>query len=394
MKLNISRRVESSPIEIDSVAASILRTQKDSGEIPWSEGGKTDPWDHVEAAMGLSIGGYFKEARSAFKWMARMQLKDGSWWASYRDGKPEDTTKDANMTSYIAVGVFHYYLITNDTSFLKEMWPTVKSAIEYAIALQAPSGEVYWARNYDGIIDPMALLTGSSSIYMSIKCALEIASRLGISMPRWNASLERLGDAIRYRPSLFNISKSRYSMDWYYPVLSGAITDIDAQKRIDKSWNKFVVEGLGIRCVSDQPWITIAETSELTLALAAMGNFKEAEVVFSWIQDKKYDDGSYWCGLTFPEMTIWTEEKLTWTAGAVLLAVDALNDITPASQLFSHSFWNRPELLLPIHTEDIYYNRYSQKDREDSSIRHPITDLNPEGPNLASTIEETGSEGY
>ncbi|MEA3222534.1 MAG: phenyltransferase domain-containing protein, partial [Thermodesulfobacteriota bacterium] len=351
MKLDISRRVESSPIEIDSVAASIVRTQKASGEIPWSEGGKTDPWDHVEAAMGLNIGGYFKQARSAFEWLAGTQLKDGSWWASYRDGIPEDTTKDANMASYIAVGVFHYYLITDDVSFLEEMWPTVKSAIEYTIALQAPSGEIYWARNHEGIIDPMALLTGSSSIYMSIKCALEIASRLGISMPGWNASLKRLGDAIRYRPSLFNISKSRYSMDWYYPVLCGAITGIDAQKRIDKSWNKFVVEGLGIRCVSDQPWITIAETSELTMALAAMGNFKEAEVVFNWIQDKKYDDGSYWCGLTFPDMVIWTEERLTWTAGAVLLAADTLNDITPASQLFSHNFWNNHELLHPIHTK-------------------------------------------
>ena len=104
MKLDISRRIESSSIEIDSVAASIVSVQKDNGEIPWSEGGKTDPWDHVEAAMGLSIGGYLKEARHAFEWMARMQLEDGSWWASYRDGVSEDTTKDANMTSYIAVG--------------------------------------------------------------------------------------------------------------------------------------------------------------------------------------------------------------------------------------------------------------------------------------------------
>jgi hypothetical protein len=130
------------------------------------------------------------------------------------------------------------------------------------------------------------------------------------------------------------------------------------------------------------------------MALAAMGNFKEAEVVFSWIQDKKYDDGSYWCGLTFPDMVIWTEEKLTWTAGAVLLAADALNDITPASQLFSHNFWNSPELLLPIHTKEIYCDKYSREDRGGSSISPPITGLNPEGSDLTSTIEKTGSEGY
>ena len=35
----------------------ILNTQKPSGEIPWFEGGHTDPWDHTEAAMALSIAG-------------------------------------------------------------------------------------------------------------------------------------------------------------------------------------------------------------------------------------------------------------------------------------------------------------------------------------------------
>ncbi|MEA3223068.1 MAG: hypothetical protein U9P49_07890, partial [Thermodesulfobacteriota bacterium] len=116
-----------------------------------------------------------------------------------------------------------------------------------------------------------------------------------------------------------------------------------------------------------------------------------AEVVFNWIQDKKYDDGSYWCGLTFPDMVIWTEERLTWTAGAVLLAADMLNDITTASQLFSHNFWNNHELLLPIHPKGIYYDKYSREGRKDSTISPPLT---PEDPNLISTIEETGSEGY
>jgi hypothetical protein len=43
----------------------ILNTQQDSGEIPWFEGGYADPWDHVEAAMGLSIGGEHDAARKA-----------------------------------------------------------------------------------------------------------------------------------------------------------------------------------------------------------------------------------------------------------------------------------------------------------------------------------------
>lgn len=327
------------PIDISSLAASIASEQRESGEIPWHEGGKTDPWDHVESAIGLTIGGYYEEARRAFEWLASTQLEDGSWYSSYRNGVPEDLTKESNMSSYIAVGVFHHYLITRDRSFLEYIWPTVSAGIDYAVDLQAPAGEIYWARNPQGSVDPVALLTACSSIFMSLKCALVLALLLGESRPRWQKALQKLGDALRYRPHLFDRTKSRYSMDWFYPVLSGAVTGVEAKKRIDRSWNKFMVEGLGARCVSDNPWVTIAETSELILTLAAMGEYGMARKVLGWIGNKKYDDGTYWCGFTFPDMVIWPEERLTWTDAAVMMAADAVYHITPAFQLFNHSFW-------------------------------------------------------
>ncbi len=329
------------PVDIDAVADSIVAAQKENGEIPWCEGDKTDPWDHVEAAMGLSIGGYFDEARRAFEWSAKNQLEDGSWYAEYKDGVPVEKRRDANMSAYIAVGLFHHYLITGDVEFLKEMWKTVESAIDFALGLQAPGGEIHWAVLADGKVDPMALLTGSSSIYMSIKCALEIAKLLEIEKPGWKDGLDRLGDAIRHKPHNFNMTKSRYSMDWFYPILSGSLTGEEARKRVDKYWKKFVVEGQGIRCVSDEPWVTIAETSEFCLALSAMGNSTLSEIVFNWICDKRFDDGSYWCGFTFPNMVVWPEEKMSWTNAVVLMAADALYNLTPAAHLFSHDFWNQ-----------------------------------------------------
>ncbi|HNQ86181.1 MAG TPA: phenyltransferase domain-containing protein [Deltaproteobacteria bacterium] len=327
------------PIDIAGLASSIAREQRESGEIPWHGGGKTDPWDHVEAAIGLTIGGYYEESRRAFEWLASTQLEDGSWYSAYRNGIPEDRTKESNMSSYIAVGVFHYYLITRDRAFLEYIWPTVSAGIDYAVDLQAPAGEVYWARSPHGSVDPVALLTACSSIFMSLKCALVLALLLGESRPRWQKALQRLGDALRYRPHLFDRTKSRYSMDWFYPVLSGAVTGAEAKKRIDRSWNKFMVEGLGTRCVSDNPWVTIAETSELIMTLAAMGEYRMARKVLGWIGNKKYDDGTYWCGFTFPDMVTWPEEKLTWTDAAVMMAADAVYHITPAFQLFNHSFW-------------------------------------------------------
>jgi hypothetical protein len=262
IKLSGSSQARVSSIGVAQAASFIAQTQRPDGEIPWCGGQKTDPWDHIESAMGLSVGGYLGESQRAYEWLAGKQLVDGSWYTAYRQGVAEDKTRDANLSCYLAVGLFQYYLITKDKAFLMQMWPILSKAIEFALSLQTSSGEIYWAISPEGNVDRMALLTGSSSIYMSIKCALAIAKILGFFMPLWEIAMNKLAEAIKQKPYLFNMTKSRYSMDWYYPILCGVITGDDAQKRLDKYWKKFVVEDRGVRCVSDKPWVTIAETSE------------------------------------------------------------------------------------------------------------------------------------
>jgi len=337
------RKREQPLVDIKATAEFILQVQKSSGEIPWSKGGKTDLWDHVESAMGLTVGGYHQAAKRAYLWTLKMQQEDGSWWSYYRDAEPvADAYKDSNMTAYIAVGVFHYYLVTADEEFLIRMWPTVRKAIDFVLNIQGREGEVYWAQKGDGTVEQRALLTGSSSIYMSLKCALHIADLLGQKQTGWEEAGLKLGRAIKYKPFLFDQSKARFSMDWYYPILCGAITGKAAEKRIERQWPVFTIPGWGIKCVSDQPWLTMAETAEFVLALAAMGEFETALRVYEWIYDKKYTDGAFWTGVTYPDRVIYTEEKTTWTGAAVLLAADILYDLTPASCLFAHDFWETP----------------------------------------------------
>jgi len=181
-----SLEAQLAPIDIAATAEFILRIQKKDGEIPWSDGGQTDPWDHVESAMGLAVGGHAEAARKAFLWSAKTQLADGSWWSCYRDGRPENGAyKDSNMTAYIAVGVMHYLLATEDREFVRVMWPTICKAMDYVIGLQAKEGEILWAKRVDGSIDSRSLLTGSSSIYMSISCALRMGHLIGEHRPEW-----------------------------------------------------------------------------------------------------------------------------------------------------------------------------------------------------------------
>ncbi|RLC06169.1 MAG: phenyltransferase domain-containing protein [Deltaproteobacteria bacterium] len=330
----------SDTLNIDSVVSFIVTLQKGTGDIPWHTDGKTDPWDLVETIMGLNIGKRFDASYLAFEWLRNIQNSDGSCYSSYINGKPGDRTCETHMAAYISVGLFHTWLMNKDTAFLELMWPTMEKGINYALSLQTKSGEIYWAKSPEGKVDPMSLLTGASSIFMSLKCALTIAGILGKRKISWETAFEKLGKSIREDIHHYNVSKSRFSMYWFYPILSGALTGEKAERRIEKYWNKYVIEGQGARCVSDQPWVTIAETSELVLALNGMGCVEKANIVFSWIQDRIYDDKTYWCGYTYPDMVIWPEEKISWTNAVVLMAADAVYGLTPASGLFCHKSWD------------------------------------------------------
>ena len=121
-------------------------------------------------------------------------------------------------------------------------------------------------------------------------------------------------------------------MDWFYPVLTGAIDNKKtALQRINARWDEFVVQGMGCRCVSDQPWVTVAESCELVMALLAAGDRARAVELYSWLHQWRDDEGVYWTGYQFAEDLLWPDEKPTWTSGAILLAADALTQHNPAA---------------------------------------------------------------
>ena len=108
----------------------ILKVQMADGSISWEKDKKLDPWDHIEAAMGLAIGGKEVEARSAFIWLKENQEEDGAWYAEYINGIPSSERKESNFTAYIATGLWHNYLITKNKSLLEEMFFTLDLAHE------------------------------------------------------------------------------------------------------------------------------------------------------------------------------------------------------------------------------------------------------------------------
>jgi hypothetical protein len=305
--------------EIAATASTIVDAQTETGQIPWFPCGQTDPWDHIEAAMALDVAGAHDEAAAAYRWLRRTQNPDGSWFRSYQGGQPTDLVRESNFTAYLGVGLLHHLRATGDDDVLDGMWPTLVAAITYVLDLQRPGGEIAWARGLDGRPADEALLTGCSSMYHSLRCALELARLRGEPQPDWELAASTLGHAIVAHPERF-APRDRYSMDWYYPILGGALRGEAAAARVEAGWNRFVVPDLGVRCVSDRPWVTGAETCELVLALCAIADHERGGQLFNWIQHLRDPDGSYWTGYVYPDDARWPEERTTWTAGAVLLA--------------------------------------------------------------------------
>jgi hypothetical protein len=322
------------PGEVAATADWIATVQLPSGLITWYPGGHADPWNHVEAAMALLVGGRRREADRALEWLAATQHPDGSWCQYYLAEGVEEPRRDPNVCAYVATGAWWHYQFTKDTAVIEEMWPLIERALRFVLGLQRPDGTVVWSLDPDGVPGDYALLTGCASIVHSLRCAVAVAETLGHERPEWEAAASRLAHGVARRPELFE-PKRRWAMDWYYPVLSGAVSGQEGRRRLTDRWDEFVMDGLGVRCVATNPWVTAAETSECAMALDAVGMEAEARRLLSWTRHLRADDGSYWTGCVHPQCVRFPGgERSTYTAAAALIADHVLYGDSRASGIF------------------------------------------------------------
>tara|TARA_B100000579_G_scaffold102489_2_gene81571 strand:+ start:942 stop:1949 length:1008 start_codon:yes stop_codon:yes gene_type:complete len=320
----------------------ILSVQNKDGSIPWEIDEKLDPWDHIEAAMGLSIAKRKEESERAFLWLKEQQLKDGSWYSEYRNSIPTTKRRETNFTAYIATGLWHYYLIFEDKEFLEKMIPTLSKSLSFILSMQTEDGDIYWAAEEGKEILDDSLITGSSSIFKSLECASAIYKTFKLPDQNIRSSMEKLKYSLNNNLERYDRnwdSKSRYSMDWYYPIMCGVYDKEKSVKLIESKWSDFIVEGKGCKCVKEEPWVTVAESSELVVALEKIGLSNKAKTLLDSLhQWRDQDDNLYWTGYVYTDKKFWPVEKPTWTAGAILLAADAVYKFTPGSELFSKSW--------------------------------------------------------
>ena len=111
-----------------------------------------------------------------------------------------------------------------------------------------------------------------------------------------------------------------------------------AKARLADGWDTFAMEGHGIRCVSDEPWVTASETAECALAYAAIGDrdtavdlaaLDRAPTAATTAPTGPASSTTRQAPVRFP-----FDEHTSYTAAAVILAADAITAATPAARLF------------------------------------------------------------
>ena len=316
----------------------IKSIQLESGAIPSNVDGSHDPWDHIESIMGLNFANKKESSKLAFEWLIKNQNNDGSWFSKYNDSHPLEKNKSTHFGPYISVAALHFYKIFEDKEFLEYLWPNIKLALKFSLSLQIPNGTIPWSIDEGGKIEEDYLLTGSSSILKSIECGIAISKLLNDkeNISNWTQSHKSLSNAIRNPIGKFDLlqDRKRFSMDWYYPILSGCLNDKERDYYIDKVFNDFYEEDIGVKCVIEEPWITVAETCEFIIALMISNRDEDAKKLLLDVLNICDKDNIPYMGWQYKENIFWPKEKPSWTSAAAILAADTILDFSNASDLF------------------------------------------------------------
>ena len=329
---------------VDSAVKFIKENQQEDGALPWFENGKVDPWDHSEALMALSVAGESKAACKAFDWLSNHQNTDGSWYAQYQGTTHMDQwKKDTNFCAYPAAALWHYYLCTREHDTVARFYPMIKRAINYVCDQQSEFGDINWAKSEKETLAQDSLVTACCGILISLESAASLAEVMAEyeQAKTWQEHADKLRHCLTTRPERFDRTwdpKTRFSMDWFYPIMAGVFDKQTALHRL-ASGERFVSNEIGCRCVDDEPWVTIAESCEYSIALLCLEKKQEAANVLQKLLRFQEEDGGFWTGYNYETETIWPKEKTLWTAGAFVLACDKLLEISNGCNFFLSDFY-------------------------------------------------------
>ncbi|ACR41661.1 glycoside hydrolase family 15 protein [Saccharolobus islandicus] len=96
--------------------------------------------DSVFSAMALQLAGHYNSALKFWLWLSNAgQLQSGVWYTRYNfyDGQPDTTfgIPELDGIGLYEMGVYQYYNLTGNVTFLKQILPTIYKSVKYQIEM-------------------------------------------------------------------------------------------------------------------------------------------------------------------------------------------------------------------------------------------------------------------
>ena len=290
----------------------IISNQSSSGAIFWDEKGKCDPWDHCECLIALAIYEEWEHFWRGVNWFFTNLNEDGLIYAEFQNEKPSKLHYESHHAPYIIMPLIQASLIDKEQDYKKiltnEQLLKLENIFEVLDDFKDEDGYFYWAKDSNGYSDN-SLITASMSIFLSLVAKDKSFPKFNTEM--WQEKFNRDG-----------VDRSRFSMDFYYPFLAGIKNN---KKEFLDLLDNYYVKGLGVKCVAEEPWVTIAESSECVISALIHDNENIAKKIFNDIQQFQNKDGIFPTGYQYDMEIFWPEENSTWTNAAVIIAAHALS---------------------------------------------------------------------
>ena len=308
--------------DLQSAKDWIISNQSSNGAIYWDEKGKCDAWDHCECLIALAIFEEWAAFDRGIDWVLNNINNKGLIYSEFKLNEPSKAFFEAHHAAYIFLPILQRYLIDGKKDYLRKRFKELRIIYRGMKSFQDDEGYFYWAKNSEGYANN-SLITASCSIELSRRAYKYISEIIGENF----ADNEDFLNKEMLASKKFNrdgIDRSRFSMDSYYPLLCG----YGDQKDITVLLQNFYIEGLGIKCVIEEPWVTLAESSECVIALLKSGEKEIAHKIFNDIVKLKNKNGVFPTGYQYKLDLLWPDENSTWTNAAVIMAADCLFDLT------------------------------------------------------------------
>ena len=264
-------------------------SSRPTAAIPWAVGEHIDPWNHVEAAMALLVGGEVEAAEAAYDWCLATQHADGSWpMKIIGDRGRGRQRRDQHVGLPRGRRLAPLAASAGTEAFVRRCGRRCAAA--------STSWPACSCRRRHRLV-----AAGRRQGQRPTRCspaARASTTRCGPASrsPSWSRSRSRTGSwrpagcGTRWRrTATCSSTRPTFSMDWYYPVLGGPLRGArgaPAARRAAGTTSSS--PGSACRCVDTNPWVTGAETCELVLALDASATASGRSEIFADMQHLRH----------------------------------------------------------------------------------------------------------